>query len=240
MLSRWRRDSQDVTCRHYVSVQCGYVVAQLSTELPGLSDKSATLPPEDPLLTSYAQLAKGLIGQSIRICLFDAQLRARGCTPGLDLRWVERWVKKLRWVEASARAPEAISPRTGKWLTAIPLEQPDGALLGVFCILEPRQETPDSASQYAADMGRTLKPLLDCVHREMAVALPAKSRIQTLTERSRELEWLFRVTSKLKASLDEKHVLQELIDSAALRLESELAVIYIPSRRLCLERMRSA
>ena len=205
-----------------------------------MSDKSATLPPEDPLLTSYAQLAKGLIGQSIRICLFDAQLRARGCTPGLDLRWVERWVKKLRWVEASARAPEAISPRTGKWLTAIPLEQPDGALLGVFCILEPRQETPDSASQYAADMGRTLKPLLDCVHREMAVALPAKSRIQTLTERSRELEWLFRVTSKLKASLDEKHVLQELIDSAALRLESELAVIYIPSRRLCLERMRSA
>jgi diguanylate cyclase (GGDEF)-like protein len=203
-----------------------------------LSDTSSTHPPEDPLLTSYAQLAKSLIGHSIRICLFDAQLRCRGCSPGLDLRWVERWVKKLG-LEASGRVPAAISPRPGKWLTAIPLEQLDGALLGVFCILESRQKDPAAASQHAIDVGHSLKPLLDCVHREMVAALPAKSRIQTLTERTTELEWLFRVTSKLKASLDEKHVLQELLDSAALRLESELAVIYIPGRRLCLERMRS-
>jgi GGDEF domain-containing protein len=33
--------------------------------------------------------------------------------------------------------------------------------------------------------------------------------------------------------------LQELIDSASQRLESALAVIYIPSRRLCLERVRT-
>ena len=204
-----------------------------------MSDTSATHPPEDPLLTSYAQLAQGLIGQSTRICLFDAQLRPRGHSPRLDFRWVERWVKTLRWIDASGRAPAAISPRPGKWLTAIPLEQSDGALLGAFCILEPRQETPTLPSDYAADMRCKLKPLLDCVQREMVAALPAKSRIQTLTERTTELEWLFRITSKLKGSLDEQHVLQELIDNASERLESELAVIYIPGRRLCLERMRT-
>jgi diguanylate cyclase (GGDEF)-like protein len=191
------------------------------------------------LLTSYAQLATGLIGQAARICLFDSQLRSRGCTPGLDLRWVERWVKKLGWIDASGRGPVAISPRRGKWLTAIPLEQLDGALLGVFCILESSRENPPEPSKYAITMGRTLKPLLDCVHREMVATLPAKSRVQTLTERTTELEWLFRVTSHLKGSLDEKHVLQELIDSASQRLESALAVIYIPSRRLCLERVRT-
>jgi diguanylate cyclase (GGDEF)-like protein len=195
-------------------------------------------PPEDALLTSYAQLAKGLIAQSTGICLFDDQLRVLGSTPGVESSKIEGWVGAMRWVDAPQRAAAAISPLPGQWWTAIPLEHVDGTLLGVFCIQEVRAQTAQDPAQYAAEMQHSLKPLLDCVHREMAAAAPAKSRIQTLTERTAELEWLFRFTGKLK-SLDEKHVLQELVDGAAQRLQSELAVIYIPSRRLCLERVRS-
>jgi diguanylate cyclase (GGDEF)-like protein len=193
----------------------------------------------DPLLTSYAQLAKGLIGQSTGICLFDHELRPRGQHLGLESPSVERWVKTLHWADATERTAAAISLLPGEWLTAIPLEQADGALLGVFCIQEARKQPPARPAQYAGEMQRTLKPLLDCIHREMAAVLPAKSRIQTLTERTTELEWLFRVTTNLKGSVDEKHVLQELVDGAARRLESELGVIYIPGRRLCLERVQS-
>ena len=204
-----------------------------------MSDKGVTNPPQELLLTSYAQLAKGLIGESTGVCLFDHELRPRGHTPGLKLPSVERWVKSFNWLDASERAATATSMLPGQWLTAIPLEQSDGALLGVFCIQEASQRPPARPLQYAAEMQRSLKPLLDCVHRELAAALPAKSRIQTLTERTAELEWLFRVTSKLKGSVDEKQILQELLDSAAQRLESELGVIYIPGKRLCLERVQS-
>jgi len=208
-------------------------------ELPRLSDSRATNSPGDPLLASYAQLAKGLIEQSSGICLFDGQLHARGSSPGLDSVWIERSIKRLRWIEAPKRAAAAGSPQPGKWLTAIPLEQTDGALLGVFCIQEEREQAPPRASEYAREIKRRLKPLLDCVHREMAAAVPAKSRIQTLTERTTELEWLFRVTSHLKGSVDEKHILQGLLDGAAKRLHGALAVLHIPGKRLCLERTRT-
>jgi diguanylate cyclase (GGDEF)-like protein len=209
-------------------------------ECHSLNDTSTTEPPEDPLLTSYAQLAKSLIGDSAGICLFDNQLRARGQTPAWKMSAVARWVKTLDWVDASAqRTAAATSLARNQWLTAIPLEQPDGALLGVFCIQQNREQQPARPTHHTADLQRALKPLLDCVHREMAGALPVKSRVQTLTERTAELEWLFKVTNNLKGSTDEKLVLQELLDSAAARLESALGVIYIPGRRLCLERAQS-
>ncbi len=203
-----------------------------------MNDTRATSPPEDPLLASYAQLAKSLIGDSTGICLFDQELRPRGQTPDLKMSAVTRWVKSLDWVDAMDRSPQSTSLARGRWLTAIPLEQTDGALLGAFCI-EQERGPPPRPSPHAAELQRTLKPLLDCVHREMAGALPAKSRIQTLTERTAELEWLFNVTSNLKGSTDEKQVLQELLDGAARRLESALGVIYIPGRRLCLLRTQS-
>jgi len=185
-------------------------------------------------------LAKSLIGDSAGICLFDHELRPRGQTPAWKMSAVARWVKTLDWVDASSqRTAAATSLTRNQWLTAIPLEQPDGALLGVFCIQQNREQPPARPSHDAAELQRALKPLLDCVHREMAGTLPAKSRIQTLTERTAELEWLFKVTNNLKGSTDEKLILQELLDSAAARLESVLSVIYIPGRRLCLERAQS-
>ncbi len=204
-----------------------------------MNDTTATNPPEDPLLTSYAELAKSLIGDSAGICLLDHELRPRGHTPLLKAAAVERWVKTLDWANASQRSAAATMLSTGRCLTAIPLEQSDGTLLGVFCVQQMREQPPARPSHYAAELQRALKPLLDCVHREMVGSLPMKSRIQTLTERTAELEWLFKITSNLKGSTDEKLILQELLDSAAVRLESALGVIYIPGRRLCLERPQS-
>ncbi len=204
-----------------------------------MSDNNSSNPPQDPLLTSYAQLARSLVPDAAGICLFDHALRQRGQTPELKIATITRWVKSLDWVDATERSAQGTSLARGQWLTAIPLEQTDGALLGVFCIQQDRKEPPARPSQHGVELQRALKPLLDCVHREMAGTLPVKSRIQTLTERTAELEWLFKVTSKLKGSTDEKLVLQELLDSAALRLESALGVIYIPGRRLCLERSQS-
>jgi diguanylate cyclase (GGDEF)-like protein len=152
---------------------------------------------------------------------------------------VARWVKTLNWIDGLERSPQSTSLTRGEWLTAIPLEQTDRALLGVFCIQQNGKQPLTRPSQHAEDLQRALQPLLDCVHREMAGSLPVKSRLQTLTERTAELEWLFKVTGNLKGSTDEKLILQELLDSAARRLESALGVIYIPGRRLCIERAQA-
>ncbi len=204
-----------------------------------MKDTRATHSPEDSLLTSYAQLARGLIGQSSGVCLFDEELRPRGCTPGLDLAWIDRWIKALRWVDAADRVAASTSPSPGQWLTAMPLQHSDGSLFGVFCFQESREEAPVVPVEYAAEIQLRLNPLLGCVRREMAESTPAKSRIQTLTERTDELEWLFGVTSKLRGSLDEKDALHQLLDGAAQRLQSDLAVIYIPGKKFCVEHLRS-
>lgn len=205
-----------------------------------MKSANAPSPSDDSLLTSYAQLAKGLVSGLTGICLFNHELRSRGHTPGLNMDRLERWLTNLDWTETSERTPAASSLTRGLWTTALALEQTDGTLLGVFCVQQVRDSAPTQPSAYAQDIQRGLKPLLDCVHRELVAALPVRSRIQTLTERTAELEWLFKITSNLKTSGDGRHVLEELVDAAAERLDSALGVIYIPGKHLCIERVRDS
>ena len=81
-------------------------------------------------------------------------------------------------------------------VTAIPIEHADGSLLGVFCLRR--------AGAHPADSARRLKPLLECVRRELAASQPESQRINDLTERSAELEWLFKLTSSLKGATDDR------------------------------------
>jgi len=57
-------------------------------------------------------------------------------------------------------------------------------------------------------------------------------QVQALTERSAELEWLFKVTSNLKGGVDDKKVLQELVAEATSRLNSALGILYVPDKHL--------
>jgi diguanylate cyclase (GGDEF)-like protein len=74
--------------------------------------------------------------------------------------------------------------------------------------------------------------LLDCIYRDLTAAVPTNTQVQTLTERSAELEWLFKVTSNLKGGVDNKKVLQELVAEATSRLNSALGILYVPDKHL--------
>ena len=63
--------------------------------------------------------------------------------------------------------------------------------------------------------------------------------MQTLTDQTAELEWLFQITNTLNGPKDDKHLLEELLRAAAERLGCAYAVISIPERRLCLEHERN-
>ena len=186
----------------------------------------------DPIFTSYVALANGLVGDLTGICLLDGALQARGQQGELSGEPVTKWIRSLGWTESSEVAPVASNRGLHQWWTGIPLTQTDGSLLGVFCVSQQIAQPPAQPSHFAVALASRLKPLLDCIHRDLANAIPARARIETLTERSAELEWLFKVTSNLNGAVDDKKVLQELVAEATARLNSALGVLYVPDKRL--------
>ena len=56
-----------------------------------------------------------------------------------------------------------------------------------------------------------------------------------LTERTAELEWLFKVTSNLKGAVDDKRVVEELLAAATERLQSALGILCIPDKHLTIK-----
>ena len=185
-------------------------------------------PSDEGLFASYAQLAGNLLAEVSAICLLDSRLRSRGQSGDIDLEPLVRELRGLGWCGTTHRAPTALVQRFGQWLTVIPIEQVDGSLLGVFCVLQPAADPEDSA--------RRLKPLLECVRRELVATQPERERINTLTERSAELEWLFKLTASLKGSSDDRRLLEELMSAAMQRLESAYGVLIVPEKRIRVER----
>jgi diguanylate cyclase (GGDEF)-like protein len=187
--------------------------------------------PANPIFTSYVALAHGLVGDLTGICLLDGALKTHGEHGQLIGAPVAKWIRSLRWSESQPAAP-TMSEFGALWWTAIPLEQADGSLLGVFCVSQCTASPPTQPTRFAADLALRLKPLLDCVHRDLMSAIPSRARVQTLTERSAELEWLFKITSNLKGGVDDKRILEELLAEATIRLNSALGVLHVPDKRL--------
>jgi diguanylate cyclase (GGDEF)-like protein len=186
----------------------------------------------DPIFASYVALANSLVGNLTGICLLDATFKPRGQQGDLAGESVIKWIRSLGWTESREAASAASGRGSGQWWTAIPLEHTDGSLLGVFCASQQMLKAPSRPQRFAADLALRLKPLLDCIHRDLAGAQSAVARMQTLTERSAELEWLFKVTSSLKGAADDKQVLEELVAQATVRLGSALGVLHAPDKRL--------
>lgn len=186
----------------------------------------------DSIFTSYVALANGLVGDLTGFCLLDGALKTRGQQGELSGEPVAKWIRSLGWTRSLEAAPAASHRGLHQWWIGIPLMQTDGSLLGVFCVSQQIAQPPTQPSRFAGALASRLKPLLDCIHRDLSHAIPARARIATLTERSAELEWLFKVTSNLNGAMDDKKVLQELVAEATSRLKSALGILHVPDKRL--------
>ena len=196
----------------------------------------AVAPPAgDAMFKSYAQLAGSLLADLSGLCLLGANLKPLGQSRTVKSESVATWLRSLGWDGECERAAVGTPHGPGQWLTAIPVEQSDGSLLGVFCVVQSLKSAPTEAKRHAEQLARTLKPLLDCIHRELAAAVPARSRVQALTERTAELEWLFQVTGNLKGSTDDRRLVEELLIASTKRLQSAFGVMCIPEKRMFIE-----
>jgi len=195
----------------------------------------------DHMFESYAQLAGAVLGGLIGVCLLDARLECVGESRYADVGEAVRWLRGLGWLAGGlvCREPSVARRNNGRWTTALPLETSDHQLLGVLCIEQAAGGSAAPGPRHAPQLARKLKPVLDCLHRELAVRRrPERRKLQTLTERTAELEWLFKVTSDLKGGAHEQQVLEKLLGAATERLRSGLGVLLIPDKRLCIESSR--
>jgi diguanylate cyclase (GGDEF)-like protein len=200
-----------------------------------MSMASQSVRPRDSSFESYVALANGLLADLAGICLLDGSLRLRGQHGELTGNTVAKWVRSLDWTESHDVQPAA-GIRVGyRWLTAVPLQQSHGSLLGVFCVSQRLAESATQPSRVAADVALRLRPLLDCIHRELSTAVPARARLEVLTGRAAELEWLFNLTANLKGAVDDKRILEQLVVQATSRLHSALGVLYVPEKRLTIK-----
>ncbi len=197
-----------------------------------MSNRVGSARSPDPIFTSYVALANGLVGDLTGVCLLDESLRSRGQQGELTGAASAKWIRSLGWTESKEAAPTADAHGAHQWVTGMPLAQSNGSLIGVFCVSQRTKSAPTQPSRFASDLALRLKPLLDVIHRDLAAAIPANAQVQALTERSAELEWLFKVTSNLKGGVDDKKVLQELVAEATSRLNSAIGILYVPDKHL--------
>ena len=188
--------------------------------------------PADLMFGSYAALATSLIADLSGLCLLDSALRSWGAQGDLGATDVTSWVEALRlqtWKERIATASMRGGPCC--W-SAIPIVESSGALLGIFCVSQSLANPDVQPSEHALLLAARLKPLLDCIRRDLQTAKPAKVAEERLTERTAELEWLFTVTNKLKGGADDQKILEELLSAATIRLGGALGVLSVPDKRL--------
>jgi hypothetical protein len=126
------------------------------TTRPGVAEAAS-------LLDSYAQLAGSLLKNFSGLCLLDGELKPRGQSAGVDAMAIVHWLSSLHWDDTGNRASEGFAYGRGQWLSAVPLEQSDGMLLGVFCIQQSLSHPPMQPSRHASAIATQLRPLLDCL-----------------------------------------------------------------------------
>jgi diguanylate cyclase (GGDEF)-like protein len=198
--------------------------------------KAATsmLQRSEPIFESYVQIAVGLLDCLKGACLLDSHLTVRSCSSGVSSAGISDWLARVFCNEKSISSP--ISMYEGDlWTTAVPLNQTDGELLGLFCVQQQLECDPAKSSRHAEEVAKRLKPLIDCIHRELVAAIPKQSKVQALTERTAELEWLFKITNTLKSSLDDRHILENLLAEATKHLNSAYGALAVPDKRLVVE-----
>ncbi len=193
--------------------------------------------PSTHLFDSYVQLTRAILGADVNLCLFDESLNSLGSTSAVSLEGITKAIRALGWAgpEGTPGEPRVIGQANGHRVTALPVGTTDGELLGVLCVAQPPATDHPPVQRHAAQLALKLKPVLDSLHRELSDRQPRSKKVQTLLERTAELEWLFSVTDEARGGSDEHRMLEHLVSASAERLHSAFGVLWVPDKRLTLE-----
>jgi diguanylate cyclase (GGDEF)-like protein len=186
-----------------------------------------------PSIEAYLQIGRSLWPSINAVGLRDAMLRDHGSSAGLNAPAV---LKKLK----TGQPGVPLAAEEGALqVFALPVTSADGKLLGYLLVQEDAHPLGDSGERIQA-LGTALSPLVTCLVPVLQAKSPARRRVETLTERSEELEWLFQLAGRIKSGEGDQNVLQALMSAAAERLDAAFVGLDIPSKRILHEHSAQA
>lgn len=188
-----------------------------------------------PLLESYFELIQTLLGGCRGVCVLDGDLEEYGSLGSLDPEGFSRWIRGEPLGERGSRMDRARNRSSGTVEVALGLADSMNKLVAVVGIALASADAERLGPSPARALRQRLKPALDCLHRELSSAARNKSKVATLSEKTRDLEWLFEVAADLRSAASNRQALEKLLNTAAQRMRSAYAAIIVPGRRLLIE-----
>jgi diguanylate cyclase (GGDEF)-like protein len=201
----------------------------------GAKGTARASPASGAMLHSYFDIARALVHGLTGAALLDAAFAVKGQVGSLRASLVATWLESAGGFGNSREL--ATSLEAADLTVAIPVRNADDAVLGTFCV-----QMTASVAQPAAQVHEKLRPVIDSLRRELSrdAAPSRRTREQTLSERTHELEWLFKVSQKLQGATDDAQLLEQLLAAATKRMRCAFGAMLIPDRRLNIEHAAEA
>lgn len=192
----------------------------------------------DNLLTSYHELIGSLLPGCLGVGILDRDLAACGSRGAFDSLDFSAWMREQKWDMASCAERHGARRRgRGEFEIALALVDSTHKLIAVVGIALSESQARALGSEPGKALRRRLKPVLDCLHRELASAARSKSKVATLSERTRDLEWLFQVAAELKSASSNRDALERLLGTVAERMRCAFSALIVPAQNLLVQHL---
>jgi len=186
--------------------------------------------PSDSPFQAYFAIAQGLLPSVSEMCLLGPSFELLERTPGMPLRGRTEWQRA-----AGSERTRPVQLSEQNWLSAIPIETGKGGRLGVLCV----QQGPGAPAGPQLEERRVrdaLAPLVSCIQRDLSCASPSSPGAGGLGDQAEELGWLLDLGAAQPNGAKRGRMIEQLMDAAGKRIQCGLAVLFVPSKRMCIER----
>lgn len=141
----------------------------------------------------------------------------------------ERLLDRLRaCLGATGAQAQLIDP--ARLLAIFPLAEDEQTLGAVLAPIDLHEgESTDDAIERIRSR---LQPLLDRMSRDLTETRRPRSKADELTDRTKELQWLYGVTAQLHTSSGETAAIQSLLAASVERMNASFGALVIPQRKL--------
>ncbi len=194
----------------------------------------------DPLLDSYFELIQTLVGGCRGVCVLDGDLEDCGSRGSIDTANFSRWIGGESATPQDAQIERARKRSSGTVEIALGLADSTGKRVAIVGIALSGADAARLGGSAARTLRQRLKPALDCLHRELSAAARNKSKVATLSEKTRDLEWLFEVAAELRSAASNRGALEKLLATATQRMRSAYAAVIVPGHRLTIDHARTS
>jgi len=190
----------------------------------------------EKLLSSYYELICSLLPGCLGVGIADGDFNDCGGRGEFECRDFCEWLQAQHATIAdSADLSCARMRRAGQFEIGLALVDSTRKLIAVLGVALPLDAARALGKYPGKALRQRLQPVLDCLHRELGSAARAKNKIATLSERTRDLEWLFQIAGELKSAASNAAALEHLIGTAANRIKAGFACLIVPGQHLLVQ-----